>query len=89
MTHVPLSEHVADLVLLLGSGRRPNRSQLASRWGCCERNVSAIIARARTVFGVKLASRRKRDGTHGYTLASTGIIHMESLRQKRRARAQA
>lgn len=79
-----LLRNIADMVALARAGRMPNRHQLARRWGCGIRNVSATIVRARALYGVELASGRKKDGTHGYALVSAGVFDPGMLAKRRR-----
>lgn len=80
--------HACDLVLLADSGAQPNRIALAKRWKCTVRNVSAVLARAHTLYGIEVESQRRDDGTHGYNLVTSGLIDLSQLKRtaKRRTR---
>ena len=83
---VPMNPHITDLVLLTHAGKRLNRRDLAIRWNCSIRNVSAVIAVARVKFGVVLESHKLTDGTHAYGLASYGNLQPSSMTRARKAR---
>jgi len=77
--------HACDLVLLADSGAQPNRIVLAKRWRCTVRNVSAVLARAHMLYGIEVESQRRDDGTHGYSLVTSGLIDLSQLKRTARS----
>jgi hypothetical protein len=75
-----LLERTLDMLLLVESGRRPTRLELAGRWRVSDRSVSHVVAEARANFGVTV----KACGTsRGYELVSVGIFNLEAVRRLR------